>query len=106
VSEPEADTEPEPIAIVGNVRPPRKVVHVDPVYPPLARAAGVQGTVKLRAVIDPEGRVSNVEVLHSVPLLDRAAIDAVHRWRYQPTLLNGRAVPVIVTVDVEFKLRS
>lgn len=103
--EPEDDTEPEPVVIVGNVQPPRKVVHVNPVYPPLARAAQVQGTVKLQAVIDVEGRVSNLEVVRSIALLDRAAIDAVQQWRYEPTFLNGRAVPVIMTVAVEFKLR-
>lgn len=96
---------PEPILIVGDIRPPRKVVHVSPVYPPVALIAKLQGTVKLQAVIDAEGRVSNLVVLHSVSLLDRAAIDAVQQWRYEPTIFNGRAVPVIMTVEVEFVLR-
>jgi len=99
-----AGGDPEPILIVGNVRPPRKVFHVAPVYPALARQARAQGTVKLRAVIDTEGRVANVVVVDSVPLLDRAAIEAVQQWRYEPTLQNGRAVAVIMTVEVVFTL--
>lgn len=104
-SAPPPEADPEPILIVGNVRPPRKVVHVDPVYPRIAMQAHVQGTVELQAVIDSEGRVSNLTVVASVPLLDRAAIEAVQQWRYEPTLQNGRPVPVIMTVEVEFVLR-
>lgn len=102
---PEPAAEPEPILIIGDVRPPRKVVHVSPVYPRIALNAHIQGTVKLQAVIDAEGRVSNLSVIHSIALLDRAAIEAVQQWRYQPTFLNGRAVPVIMTVEVKFRLR-
>ena len=99
------EPEPEPILIVGNMRPPQKITHVSPVYPPIAARARIQGTVKLQAVIDAEGRVSNLTVVHSVTLLDRAAIEAVQQWRYVPTFLNGRAVPVIMTVEVKFRLR-
>ena len=103
--EPAPESEPEPILIIGSIRPPQKVTHVDPVYPPIAAKARIQGIVKLQAVIDAEGRVSNLTVTHSVTLLDRAAIEAVQQWRYQPTFLNGRAVPVIMTVEVKFRLR-
>jgi protein TonB len=75
------------------------------VYPDLARAARVQGTVILEATIDETGAVTNVKVLRSIPLLDRAATDAVRRWRYTPTRLNGVPVPVLMTVTVTFTLR-
>lgn len=103
--EPEDEVDPEPIRISGDVRPPKKIVHVSPTYPPLALASRIQGTVKLRAIIDVDGSVANLRVVDSVPLLDRAAVEAVLQWRYEPTLLNGRAVPVIMTVEVEFRLR-
>ena len=95
-------TEPEPIRPGGRVRPPEKTRHVDPVYPELARVAGVEGVVILEAIIDPRGRVQNVKVLRSIPLLDAAAIAAVERWEYEPTLLNGVPVPVVMTVTVRF----
>ena len=78
---------------------------VPPVYPPVAQAARVQGVVILEAVIGPDGRVTDVSILRSVPLLDDAAIEAVRQWEYTPTLLNGVPVPVIMTVTVNFQLR-
>ena len=103
-SEPTADEDPEPIRITGDIQPPRKIVHVKPVYPTMARMARIQGTVRLQAVIDIDGRVSNLTVVESVTLLDQAAIEAVAQWRYEPTRLGGRAVPVIMTVEVTFEL--
>jgi protein TonB len=76
-----------------------------PVYPDVAMRARISGMVILEAVIDAEGRVANVKVLRSVPLLDQAAIDAVRQWEFTPTRLNGVAVPVVMTVTVNFTLR-
>ena len=59
----------------------------------------------LETVIGSTGEVEDVKVLRSVPLLDDAAISAVRQWRYSPTLLNGVAVPVIMTVTVNFTWR-
>jgi protein TonB len=81
------------------------VVDVAPVYPPLARAARVEGIVILEAVIDEDGSVRDVRVLRSVQLLDAAASEAVRQWRFTPTLLNGQPVPVVMTITVAFKLR-
>ena len=97
-------TEPEPIRAGGGISPPKKVKHVDPLYPDMAKAARIRGIVILEAVIDAQGRVRNVHVLRSVPLLDDAAVAAVQRWEYEPTLLNGLPVPVIVTVTVRFEM--
>jgi periplasmic protein TonB len=58
--------------------------------------------VILEITIGPDGRVSDAKVLRSIPLLDAAALDAVRKWRYEPTLLNGAPVPVIMTVTVNF----
>jgi len=89
----------------GDIKPPRKIVDVAPVYPPLARAARVEGIVILEAVIAEDGSVRDVRVLRSVQLLDDAAADAVRQWRFTPTLLNGQPVPVVMTITVAFKLR-
>jgi protein TonB len=76
-----------------------------PVYPAIARAAHVEGVVILEAVIGENGAVRDVRVLRSIQLLDDAATEAVRQWRFTPTLLNGQAVPVVMTVTVAFKLR-
>jgi len=75
-----------------------------PDYPAIARSARVTGTVILEAVIAEDGTVRDVRVLRSIRLLDEAAIEAVRQWRFTPTLLNGEAVPVIMTVTVAFNL--
>jgi protein TonB len=89
----------------GDVREPVKVHDVAPVYPPLALAARVQGPVVLRCVITTEGTVSEIAVVSGHALLNDAAVAAVSRWRYRPTLLNGEPVCVILTVTVTFSLR-
>ena len=93
------------IRVGSGVRPPAKIQNVPPVYPPEAREARVQGVVILEATITPTGEVSDVEVLRSVPLLDEAAVAAVRQWRYEPTLVDGVAVPVLMTMTVNFRLR-
>ncbi len=94
----------EPIRVSGDIAPPRKIRNVSPVYPPNAIEARVAGRVVLEAIIDPEGNVTNVRVLESIPLLDQAAMDAVAQWKYEPTELNGVAVPIVMTVTVNFAL--
>jgi protein TonB len=94
----------DPIAIGGNIRPPTRIFYVAPVYPQLALAAHKQGTVILQAVIDETGTVREVKVLRSVQLLDDAALEAVANWKFTPTMLNGKTVPVVMTVTVAFAL--
>ena len=93
-----------PVPVGGAVEPPRKILHVAPIYPPMAVAAKRQGTVILEAVISESGDVRTVRVLSSVLLLDQAAIDAVRQWRFTPTRLNGEPIPVIMSVTVFFRL--
>jgi len=88
----------------GQVKAPTQLRKVQPIYPADARAAGVQGIVILEATVGVDGRVTDAKVLRSVPLLDQAAINAVRQWEYTPTLLNGAAIPVIMTVTVTFNL--
>ena len=94
---------PQPVR-VGVVRQPAKTRDVAPVYPPIARAAGISGVVIIEALIDIDGRVQQARVLRSIPLLDQAALEAVQQWQYTPTLLNGQPVPVLMTVTVQFIL--
>jgi len=88
------------VRVGGNVRAPQKLVDVLPVPPERAREAGVRGIVILEVTIDTVGTVKDVRVLRSIPWLDAAAMEAVRQWRYEPTLLNGAPVPVIMTVPV------
>jgi protein TonB len=88
----------------GDIEEPKKIKHVFPVYPDIAKQARVQGQLILDATIGVEGRVIDVKVLRGIPLLDAAAMDAVRQWEYTQTLLDGRPVPVIVTVTVNFRL--
>jgi TonB family protein len=79
-----------------------KVKEVKPVYPPIAKAAGVQGNVVLFAVIGTDGAVRRVDKISGHPLLAQAAIDAVRQWHYKPYVLNGGAVPVQTEITVTF----
>jgi periplasmic protein TonB len=94
----------EPVRVGGNIKEPKKLRNVPPVYPDVAKQARVQGVVILEATIDTSGRVDNVRVLRGVPLLNEAALEAVKKWVYSPTMLNGTPVPVIMTVTVNFTL--
>jgi TonB family protein len=93
-----------PVRVGGNIRAPTKTHTAEPVYPPMARAAGVRGVVILEVTIGEDGVVSDAQVLRSIPMLDQAALDAVRQWRYEPTLLNGVPTPVLMTVTVNFSL--
>jgi protein TonB len=87
-----------------DVAPPVKIRNVEPVYPELARRAGVEGIVIIECTIDPKGRIAGARVLRGHTLLDRAALDAVQQWVYRPTLLNDAPVSVIMTVTVNFRI--
>ena len=93
-----------PLRVGGDIRPPAKLRHVNPEYPDLAKRAGIRGEVVLECLIDASGRIADLRVLSGHPLLAPAAVNAVSRWLYTPTLLNGVAVPVLLTVTVRFNL--
>jgi periplasmic protein TonB len=88
----------------GSVQQAMLVSQTRPAYPPLAIQAHIQGDVVLHAVIDAEGRVSELQVISGHPLLIRAALEAVRQWRYRPTMLNGEPVEVDTTITVLFRI--
>ena len=95
-----------PVARVGgNIRTPTKSGCATARYPADAMRMRVQGVVILEALIDDTGTIANARVMRSVPLLDSAALEAVSQWVFTPTNLNGRGVPVIMTVTVNFTLQ-
>ncbi len=95
---------PHRITVGGTVRRFMLIYNVQPRYPIDAQMAGIQGTVKLRAIITKEGTVRELKVVSGHPLLVDAAITAVREWRYSPTLLGGEPVEVVTTIDVVFTL--
>ncbi len=88
----------------GKVTAPKKTHDVQPIFPPLAQASRVQGDVVLNVTIDMNGsvRISTIPTGH--PLLTPAAIDAVTQWRYEPSLKDGKPIPVPMSVVVAFRL--
>jgi len=95
----------KPVRPGGDIKMPTKIRDVAPEYPQIAQRATVEGIVIIEAVIATDGTVRDARVLRSIALLDRAALDAVRQWRYEPTRLNGVVVPVLVTVTVQFRLQ-
>jgi len=95
---------PKRITVGGNVQKAKLARQVRPQYPPLARQARIQGTVKLTAVIGKDGSIQELQVVSGHPLLVPSALQAVKQWQYNPTLLNGQAVEVVTQIDVNFTL--
>lgn len=98
---------PAPLVRVGGtIRPPQRLHNVNPVFPESMRDAGRDGIVPLEAVIGVDGRVHALRVLSASvhPDFVAAAVEAVRQWRFTPTLLNGVAVDVVMTVSVRFDL--
>ena len=96
----------ERIRVGGNVQAANLVRKVTPVYPPLAKQARVQGTVRFTAIIGRDGAIQNLQLVSGHPLLVPAATEAVKQWVYRPTMLNGEPVEVITQIDVNFTLSS
>jgi protein TonB len=107
---PPSPPQPEPapkekaIKVSEGVQAARLIHRVMPVYPHIAKISGVQGEVRLRAIIGTDGTVREVVLLNGHLLLVRAATDAVQQWRYRPTLLNGQPVEVETQITVVFIL--
>ncbi len=89
----------------GKVSPPRLIEKTEPHYPESARKQKKSGVVMLEAIVDEDGRVGSVWVGRSAdPVLDAAAFEAVHQWRYEPALKDGKPVRVLLAVTVTFNL--
>ena len=97
---------PVRVRVGGNIRPPRKLKDVKPIYPDAMQEAGQEGVVTIDAVIGRDGSVSSAHVtsVQVHPDLASAALTAVRQWKFEPTLLNGGPVEVVMTVSVSFTL--
>ncbi len=92
------------VRVGGGVESANIVRKVVPVYPPLAKQARIQGTVRFTALIDKDGNVASLQLIEGHPLLVESARQAVQQWQYRPTLMNGEAVEVITQIDVNYTL--
>ena len=97
---------PKRIRVGGQVEQARLIFQPKPDYPPLAKMARIQGVVRLEAIISKDGTIQDLKTISGHPLLLKAALEAVERWRYQPTLLNGEPVEVVTEIDVNFTLQE
>jgi protein TonB len=93
---------PAPEHSGGQLKPPRLVSSVLPLYPQIAQLAGVEGDVVVQASVDKNGNVSSTKVLYGPMMLRQAAIDALRRWKYDPAQLDGKAVGTEMTVRIRF----
>lgn len=94
----------KPVRVGGNEQQGKIVKMVRPVYPPEAKAAGVEGLVRLEVQIGKDGKVTDTKVLEGHEQLLESAVTAVSKWEWRPTLLNGEPVAVITDVDVKYTL--
>jgi protein TonB len=101
------DVQPGPTRYsVSHLSEAQLVNRVEPVYPHVAAIAGIQGQVKLHAIIARDGSIQSLNAISGHPLLVRAALEAVERWRYRPYYLNGEAVEVETFITVNFRRDS
>lgn len=104
VAMPKPNTRSGPVRVGGRVAEANLIRRVQPMYPPLAKSARVQGTVEFTATISKDGSIENLRLIRGHPLLVNAAQEAVLQWRYRPTLLNGQPVEVVTDIVVNFTL--
>ena len=93
-----------PLRISGTIGPPRKIKDVRPLYPQIAIFQQAHGTVVIEITIGTDGKVQDARIVHSVPQLDQAALEAVRQWEYEPTRVNGVLVALAMTVIVNFTI--
>ena len=102
-----AEFEEGAVKAEGDVKPPKLLKKVDPVYPEEARKEGIEGVVLLSVRADKEGRIEQVKILKSPhELLSKAAVEAVKQWLYKPMFIKGKPMPIIFTVTMNFKLKD
>jgi periplasmic protein TonB len=101
---PAAEGPKKPVRVGGEVKPPRLLYGPEPVYPPLARQTRLSGVVVIEAVIDEHGNVTGMRVISGDPLLIPAALSAVSKRKYEPTILDGEPTPLDLRVEISFHL--
>jgi periplasmic protein TonB len=103
VAPPSAEAQtPVRIRVGGELKPPRLVSSALPVYPAMARDAGIEGDVVIDTTIDKTGKVTATKVVSGPPMLRQAALEALRQWKYEPSKLNGEPVPVQMIVMIKF----
>jgi TonB family protein len=92
---------------VGNgILPPKKITAPQPRYTEEARKARIQGTVILQAIVDADGKISNIKIIKGLPLgLDLSAIETVKEWLYEPATREGLPVAVYMNLMINFSLQ-
>lgn len=95
----------ERVLVGGDLQKSKLLTQIHPKYPPIARDNGVQGTVRFNALIGTDGRLRNLQLVAGNCYLAEEAARTVRQWQYSPTLLQGKPVEVITTIDVIFSLR-
>lgn len=96
----------QPLRVGGNVSRPEKISGNPPIYTEMARRARLQGVVIVEAIINERGEVVNARILKGLPMgLDKAALDAVQRWKFKPATLAGKPVKVFYTLTVNFQVQ-
>jgi TonB family protein len=93
-----------PVKIGGNVKEPKLINSVAPVYPLTARSSGVQGDVVIDTTIDKSGNVVRVHVISGPAILRPSALESLRRWKYEPSKLDGEPVEVQMQVTIKFRL--
>jgi general secretion pathway protein A len=96
---------PTPLQVGGDVKPARMISSISPVYPSLAKNQHIDGDVRIDALIDANGRVSAMKVVSGPALLQQAAMESLHQWKYQPATLDGKPVPMHLTVTIQFRMK-
>jgi TonB family protein len=93
-----------PVRVSAGVAAGMIISKVDPIYPPEAKAAQVQGVAVLHAIISKTGEVEDVQIVSGPPMLLVSSIDAVRQWKYKPYLLNGEPIEVQTTININYSL--
>ena len=94
------------VRAIDQIKPPKLIKKVNPFYPEEAKKEGIQGVVILEIMTDEKGEVVRVKILKSESsILNKAAVDAVRQWIYEPLILKGKPTPVIFTITVAFRLK-
>ena len=101
-----APSQPTEIVVGTGIQAAKLVFGPRPEYPPLAKQARITGTVRLAARISTDGHILGLKLMSGHPMLAPAALQAVSRWVYSPTLLNGRPVEVLTDIEVNFVLNQ
>ncbi len=95
----------EPLPVGGDVQQAKLISSVPPIYPALAKNQHISGNVLVDALIEANGRVTTMKVVSGPTLLHQAAMDALKQWKYRPALLDGKPVPMHLTVTIQFRLQ-